>query len=255
MRTTAFAATALASAALLGLTACGTSGSDAGKRQAAAAPAAEAAPYADLTGPQLLEKSLAATRKATSLTLKGKITEGGKPMTLDLSLSTADECRGSMSTAGEGRFELIKSKQNAYVKADEAFYRGAGKGDPKEETDAVVAMLADRWLKTPADSPDAEEFTGACDLAELLKEFEEEPGKAKKGPVTTVDGRKAVTLTVPADDGTATVYVAAEGEPYLLKAFQKGGTDPGEITFSRFNEPVDVTPPAAKDVVDLAKLG
>ncbi|MGW1767963.1 hypothetical protein ACWCQL_28455 [Streptomyces sp. NPDC002073] len=260
MRTTTLAATALASAALLGLTACGTSGSgsDSGSSSAsgsAAKPAAQKAPYADLSGPQLLEKSLAATRKATSMTVKGSVTEDKKPMTMELSLSTGDECRGSMATAGEGRFELIKSKKNAYVKADEAFYRAAGKGEPKEQTDAVVKMLADRWMKSPADSPDAKDFTGICDLDELLKEFEDNSGTAHKGAVTTVDGQQAVALTVPADGGTGTVYVAAKGEPFLLKAVQKDGDDPGEMTFSDFNRPVDTTPPADKDVVDISKLG
>jgi hypothetical protein len=263
MRTTTLTATALVSAALLGLTACGgagsgktsgTPGSGTGSGSKPSA-SAEPAPYADLTGPQLLEKSLAASRKAASLRVKGQVLEEGKAMTMDLALSTKDECRGTMRTADEGGFEVIKSAGTAYIKADEAFYRAAGKGEPKEQTDAVVAMLAGRWMKAPASSPDAKDFAGICDLDELLKAFESDTKGARKGAVATVDGQKAVTLTVPADEGTATVYVAAEGEPYLLKAVQKGGTDPGELAFSDYDEPVDATPPADKDVIDVSKLG
>ncbi len=259
MRSTALAALCIAAA--VGLTACGTDKKDSDSSKVSGSEWQEKKkeqkpePFADLSGPEIVEKAVKATKTATSLRMKGNIEDADGPMTMDMALNTKDECAGKMSVNQEGSLDLIKTGETVYIKFDEKFLRSQSKGEPKAETDAAVAMLANRWMKTKTSEPDAKEFVGVCDLNALLKEFDDVNSVARKGAVTTVDGQEAITLTETDGDATHTLYVATQGEPYLLKIVSTGGDEPGTMSFTDFNKPVPAEAPADKDVVDLAKLG
>ncbi|MEV7524065.1 hypothetical protein [Streptomyces sp. NPDC091371] len=231
-------AAALTCTAVLGLTGCSLLG--------------PSGPFPDLTGSQVADKSVTALRGATSLTISGNVWDEGKQMKLDMAVSKSGDCKGAISSQ-DGSFELIRNAQFVYVKADEPFYRAQLKDMPKEQADEAIKMLAGHWLKSKADDPDSKEMSTLCDLDELLKEFEDSKG-AQKGKVATVDGREALTLTTKTTDGTETLLVATKGEPYLLKATNTG-KEPGEISFSKFNEPVQADAPTGKDVIDADSLG
>ncbi|MFD7262376.1 hypothetical protein [Streptomyces sp. NPDC059874] len=240
MRTTRLpiATAALACAAALGLTGCSAFG--------------PTGPFPDLTGSQVADKSVTALRGTTSLTVSGNVWEEGKQTQLNMQVSKSGDCKGTISTQ-DGSFELIRNGEFVFIKADEPFYRGQMKDLPKEQADAAVKMLAGHWLKSKATDEDSKELATLCDLAELLKEFDDSQG-AQKGKVTTIDGKEALTLTTKTTDGTETLLVATQGEPYLLKA-SNTGKEPGEISFSKFNEPVQAVAPTGKDVIDADKLG
>ncbi|QXE36492.1 hypothetical protein KQY30_21915 [Streptomyces sp. GMY02] len=215
--------------------------------------AKKAEPFADLSGPEIADKSFAAVRAASSLTLKADTKDAGDHVVTDMALSKKGDCAGTMSLNDEGTVTLSKLGATVYMKYDEELLRAQGKGSPKSETDAVVDMLADRWVKTDTKDPDAKDLVGFCDLDELLSGFEEGDTVARKGPLTTVNGRQAITLTET--DGTSdyTVYVATEGEPYLLKVVTTG-EDPGTLIFTDYDKPVPAEVPADKDIVDLDSL-
>ncbi|WP_329384646.1 hypothetical protein OG625_23690 [Streptomyces sp. NBC_01351] len=228
-------AAALACAATLGLTGCSASG-----------------PFPDLSGSQVADKSVAALRGTDSLTVSGNVWDDGKQMQLNMAVSKSGDCKGSISTP-DGAFELIRNAEFVFIKADEPFYRAQMKDLPKEQADAAVKMLAGNWLKSKAADEDSKELSALCDLDELLTEFDDSKG-AQKGKVTTVDGKQALTLTTKTTDGTETLLVATEGEPYLLKATNTG-KEPAEISFTRFNEPVQADAPTGKDVIDADEMG
>jgi hypothetical protein len=265
-RCRALAASALASVALAGLTACGggpdgpgtgRSGTSDGKPAAtpSAPPEAPAEPFAELSGPEIHERAYEATKRAESLRIAGRVRSDGKEMEMDIALNLKGECEGTVVLGGGGRAEIVKSTAYLYYKADEALYRSQSKNMPRRQVDAVVASLADRWLKMRADSPEARQSAGMCDLGKLLGSFGSSSPVARKGRLSQVGGQEAMTVTAPsADGGTETYYVATDGKPYLLRAAKTGGTEPGDVTFSEYDRPVDVSPPADKDVVDADKL-
>ena len=235
---------AATAAATLGLAACGTlAGSDSGSTPP------KKKTIADLTGPQIANKALAATKSATSLTmaLDGKV-DGGD-MTFRMSLDKKGDCTGRFETS-DGDIQLLKVGDTAYLKFDDAYWKSQGK-----DGEAAKSLIAGRWMKTKATGSDAKDLTAACDLSEALSDFEGDDNVAKKGALTTVDGTPAITLTE--SDGTEryTMYVATKGKPYILKLVTKGGKEPGTVTLSGFNKPVGAKAPAAKDAVDLDKLG
>lgn len=235
-RTSVTAAAGLACAAVLALTGCSS----------------PSGPFPDLTGSQVADKSVDALRGASSLTVSGDVWDEGKAMKLNMAVSKSGECKGTISSA-DGSFDLIRNAEFVFIKADEPFYRAQMKDLPKEQADEAVKVLAGHWLKSKATDADSKELSALCDLDELLKEFDDSKG-AQKGKTVTVDGAKALTLTTKTTDGTETLLVATEGEPYLLKA-SNTGKEPAEISFTGINQPVQADAPTGKDVIDADDLG
>jgi hypothetical protein len=244
-------ALSLIAAVSLALTACGS-----GKPETAGGDGkgtAEQAPFADLSGPEIVAKALKATKNASSLTLKGDVPDGKDTVKLNMALDRAGNCAGSIGMSG-GNADIIKTGDTVYSKFDEALLRSESEGEPKSETDAVVDMLAGRWMKTDADSDDAKEMTAFCDLDELLAEFDGTGSAARKGKATTLDGTPAFTLTEADGKDRYTLYVATEGKPYLLRIENTTAKQPDDLSFTDYDKPVPATPPADKDIVDLDKL-
>ena len=74
------------------------------------------------------------------------------------------------------------------------------------------------------------------------------------GDVVEYDGQQALQLVTEQDSGTTTVWVAAEGAHYILRMENVGETEPGTITMTDFNEPLEVEAPAEDDYIDLSSL-
>ncbi|MEU8524654.1 MULTISPECIES: hypothetical protein [Streptomyces] len=208
-------------------------------------------PFKGLTGPQIVNKSIGATKGAKSLTLDVATTSADGPLKAYMSIDRSGQCAGTLSVGVTGTAELIRSGGTAYMRFDEAFLREQGKGEPKEQQEAVLKMLKGKWVETDASDPEAKDSLELCDLNALLSEFEQGVNFADAGEETTVNGKKALRLTEGAGAESTTVYVATEGTPYLLKIVSKGGEEPGTITFSSYDKPVPARKPAAEDVVDL----
>ncbi|MFF4761175.1 hypothetical protein [Streptomyces sp. NPDC001292] len=263
MRHTAAALCLAAVTASLALTACGSEKPDAadggaegtaGSTHKAAGATDGQAPFADLSGQEIVDRALKATRSATSLTLKGSVPDDEGTVELDLALDREGHCAGTLGMSGEGEVGLIRTDDTVYMKFDEAYLRSEGKGQSKSEVDGVVDMLADRWVKTAADSADAKDITGFCDLDGLLADFEDTRSAARKGRATTLDGTPAFTLTEAEGKDRHTLYVATEGKPYLLRIENTTAKQPEDISFTDYDKPVPAVPPADKDVLDLDKL-
>ncbi|WP_328399752.1 hypothetical protein OHS70_22335 [Streptomyces sp. NBC_00390] len=246
LRSTAPRSTALCSVAALALTACGpVIGEDRAERTA------PAGPFAGLSGPEIAERSVQATKEASSLTLDVDFTTEDGPLKAYMATGKDGKCAGTLSVGSTGTAELIKIGGAAYLRFDEAFLREELKGEPAAEAQATLKLLKGRWVRTDASDEEAAEELELCDLDRLLGDIETNDTEARRGRQTTVDGRKALMLTETDGDATYTMYVATEGKPYLLRIDQKGGDDPGTITFSDFDKPVVAKKPADKDIFEL----
>ncbi|MBD0709966.1 MULTISPECIES: hypothetical protein [unclassified Streptomyces] len=242
VRRTAVAAL-LCGALALGAGACGTSEDDDAKAKG---------PFGELTGSQILDKAIGTTKTAKSLSIAVDTTSEGERLKAFFSLDTAKKCTGTLSIGATGTAEVLKADdKDVYLRLDETMLREQLKDEDQETRDAVLEQLKGRWTKSPMSDPETKDMTEFCDLKGLLAEFEKGATGIEKGEETTVDGKMAIKLTEKSDDETNTVYVAAEGTPYLLKVVTTGGDEPGTIAFSRYGEPVTAKAPAAKDIADL----
>ncbi|MFC8505832.1 hypothetical protein ACFU3J_10870 [Streptomyces sp. NPDC057411] len=241
---------ALCAAVALGATACGPFSGD---KADAAKPAG---PFGDLTGPQIANKAIGATKSADSLTLDVALKTTDGPIKAYLKTDVRGRCAGTMTVGATGTAELVKpDDKSVYLRFDEAFLKEQAKGESAEVQAAVLKELKGRWMKTDAKDPDAKDSLELCDLKSLLGQFQQGANLAVKGKETTVGGKKALMLTQAFDDEKTTLYVATEGKPYLLKIVTAGGKEPGTISFSDYDKPVEAKAPPAKDVVDEKQLG
>jgi hypothetical protein len=248
MRRTVLAALCLAAAATAGLTGCLPGETDADSKPKG--------PFAGLSGGEIADRAVKATTGATSLRMKGDVPdeEDGGSVRIDMALDKKGECAGTMNMKGQGKADLIKTGDTVYMKYDEAFLRAQSDGDSKDETDAVVDMLAGKWTKMAATGSDAKDIAGFCDLDSVLADAEDMNSDATRGKTTTVDGTPAIILHEKDGKDRYTLYVATEGKPYLLRVDSTSAKDPGTITFSEYDKPVSATKPSGQ-ILDLDKLG
>ncbi|TDU77813.1 hypothetical protein [Streptomyces sp. KS 21] len=211
---------------------------------------------ADLSGAEILNQSYEAMRKVESAHVVAKMREEGKQVEFDLSLDKKGGCNGAIRYEAMGKVDLVKSSDLMHFKGDADYWRAvaAKKHTPKKQTDAMVTMLADRWLKMPLSDPEAASFAHVCDLGKLTGGTSKPSPLARKGETVAIDGKQALAITSAAKEGTEVDYIATQGTPYLLKS-TISGDESGEILFSAFGTPVDTALPEGADVLDLSKLG
>ncbi|WP_217242397.1 hypothetical protein [Streptomyces sp. AC555_RSS877] len=259
MRRTTLAALCLAAAATTGLTGClpdqnkADSKPDTPARSSASATPKD--PFAGLSGGEIAERAMEATTGASSLRMKGDIPdeESGGTLQIDMALDKKGECAGTMSVGGQGEAELIKTGDTVYMKYDEAFLRAQSEGESQADTEAAVELLAGKWTRMSAKGQDAQDIASFCDLATVLGDAEDGRSDATRGKTTTVDGAPAIVLREKDGKDRYTLYVATEGEPYLLRVDNTSGKDAGTLTFTDFDEPVPAQRPSG-DIVDLDAL-
>ncbi|MGW3290703.1 hypothetical protein ACWDR3_39330 [Streptomyces sp. NPDC001002] len=269
----ALTALVLATAATAALTACQSdqSGKDTVDGKSSSAPKAgkttkPADPFAGLSALEIADRSMKATTGASSVHLKGDVEDedAGGRIHVDMALNTKNECTGTFGMGGSGGMELIKTGDTVYMKYDEEFLREQSKGESKETVDEMVSMLGGKWAKTSATGADSEDIAGFCDLDSVLEGAEDAGSGGSASPDATaassatragtaeVGGAKAVVLKLKDGKDRYTLYVAAEGKPYLLRMVSTG-TDTGALTFSDYDKPVSVTKPTGK-ILDLDAL-
>ncbi|MFD7319864.1 hypothetical protein ACFV9D_02055 [Streptomyces sp. NPDC059875] len=230
------------------------------KKPAASATTTQAPvdPFKGLDADAIADRAVQATKGATSLRIVGDVEADGQKMTIDLALDSKGACIGKIGVDG-ATADLLQAEKVMYMKGDEKFWKATAKeeGSPAEEGNAMAEMLKGRWVKMSGGN--AGELAELCDLSALMKDMDKDRADRKgmtKGADADVDGKPAVTLTKKRTTGeTLTMYVAKEGEPYILKTVEAGGDEPGTTVYSDYNKPVTATTPPADQVMDLAKLG
>ncbi|MFD6529039.1 hypothetical protein [Streptomyces sp. NPDC060184] len=240
------AAAAVCTLSVLTLAACGA---DEG---GAASSTTKAEPFADKSGPEVVNAALKNIRKATSLHLSVDMTSVDTPIKADFSTSVdGGQCTGTMAMGDQGSMAVIKIDQTVYMKLDEAMLRTQSEGEPEADVQATVDAVADHWMTEKASDPDTKNMIEFCDLESLLKDFEDGDTEAKKVGPTTHAGAPAFRLTEKDGEETYTILVSTGSTPQLLQVSSTGGDEPMTMTFSDFDKPVVAEKPAAKDMVDL----
>lgn len=185
---------------------------------------------------EVLRTAQEAAAAASAVRVAGDVDD----VRLDMSLVRGEGAKGSMAQ-GDNEFEIVAVDGDVYLKGSDAFYEQiAGR--------AGVQLLGGKWLQVPADDDDFGGISQLADMDQLLRAaLKPDSSDISKGEVETVDGVRAVPLT----SGKGTLYVAAEGDPLPLQ-IAGGRSRPGKVTFSGWNEPVELTAP--EDAVDVGEL-
>jgi hypothetical protein len=206
--------------------------------------------FTDQSGEEIADASKSAMKKLDAVKVAGTVKTDGNEVSIDIQTNNKGDCTGSVGVAG-GKAELLGVGGDVWFRPDEAFWRASA----GTNADQIISVVGDKWVVVPGDSDSFDEF---CDIDDLLDELVEsdDDDKAtysKKG-TEKVDGTDTVPVTHKDDDGSSVGYVRVDDPHYLVKVEKTDGDDTGSVTFSEFDEKVDVEKPATDDVVDLDKL-
>ncbi|MGC9541926.1 hypothetical protein [Streptomyces sp. UG1] len=214
---------------LMGVALTGCAGGDGGAEKSAA---------------DLLDEANDTMRALRSVTVDMSNTADSGTVTMRLRTDLKDRCTARTTWGEKGSLEQIRIGETDYVRPDETYLENWS-GRP------VADVRPKQWAKVPADEAQPGDGLAACTWT--FESF----GTARKGEATRVGDRDAITLHVTdkADKaGTYTFYVATEGTPYLLRVVHKGGGNVTTTSFGAFDEPLDIRPPAAAQVLDKADI-
>ncbi|WP_406342193.1 hypothetical protein [Streptomyces sp. NBC_01578] len=200
----------------------------------------DTAPFARLTGPEVVNKALAATRAAKSvrITVETKSSDG-TPVEAYVATDIRGECTVTLSMGAAGTMDLVRTGGTVYTQSDEAMLRAASAGRPHAE----VKKLTGRWVKADHADRFTAQTLGYCDRKGFLDRLAENSGTAHKGRATAAGSTPALSLTGRAGRGTWQAAVATEGRPHLLKLRFSTGT-PLAVEFTEFDKPFTVERPA-----------
>ncbi|MFE0674208.1 hypothetical protein [Streptomyces sp. NPDC058867] len=196
-------------------------------------------------------KAIEATRDADSMRMLGQVEESGQSLTIDMAMDDRSNCQGTITQEG-AKAEVRRTGETLYLRGDEKYWQASLKGGPG--SDEAVDKAAGKWVKVPGQG---DEMAGMCDKQKLVAALDEDKSERqglKKDGTAEVDGTQAVKLTKESGDETHTLFVAAEGEPYVLKAVVEGGTAPQTTTFSDYGDEVRPEQPADGDTVDIEEI-
>lgn len=234
----------------LGLVACGeddTKGSD--STDDTSSESSQSTDYEDTPIDQIGEDVEKAMNDLDTVHLAGNIVDDeGQRILMDVTVSKAGDCEGSMQIENVGSMEIIAVDGVSYFKADEAFWKSQG----GEQATVILGLIGDKWT---TDSSDPEGFAELCDLDELLSDLNSDDVSGDDSKVTgtrEVSGMETVTIDFTSDDGNPGVAYVASEDPHYFVRFEV--EQEGAMGFSRFNEPLEVEKPADSEIFDLAQL-
>ncbi len=199
---------------------------------------------------EIFPKTSAAIKKATSATVVVDMTKGSKKGQVELS-GTVDGTNSRMKmNQDDASIELLTVDNVSYMKPNKAFLTQTAGAEAAKKLNSVAA---DKWISTK----NASQF-GNVKIDSLLASMDtdelgtKEAAKITKKALGDLNGTKAFKYT----GGDVTFWIAAEGEPHLLKLEGTGsGSDVvGSMTFSEWNAVKPHETPAKSDVVSVPGL-
>lgn len=237
MRTGAPGVIAAAAVVLAG---CG--GSAGGTAGAAAAGSAAGRPPDTRSAAVIVTQLKAAMSHASSVHLAGQLRSHGTAVDLNVSLIRSGAFSGLIKS-GATKLDMVAAGQDVYIKVTSAFLKLA------HAPAAACAQACGKYVAEPAS--EAEAITGDLEMSSLLANVTSALPSYQKAGTTTIGGRPALALH--GSDGS-TLYVAAAGTLFPLRAIAPKSSDAGELDFSEWNAVPPIAAPPAADVISLGQL-
>ena len=233
---------------LLALTGCSAaSDKPADTTTAQAEKSPEAAPITVPEATEVFPKMVATLDKAASVTLEGDISSGSDSAKVMISGNKDGSNSKAKVTTKDGTIEVLSVDGTSYLKADEEFFtKTAG----KEAAGMLTALAGDKWISVK----DASQF-GDFNLGSMIDSIGKDKLVNTEAPKVTaksledLNGVKAFKYVGDETD----LWIAAEGEPYLLKIESTGAAanGSGTMTFKDWNAVAPHTAPAQAEIVSI----
>jgi hypothetical protein len=240
--------TRLTAAAMLTAATCAAAGG-------CASSSSSSAPLAGQSPDQIVQKSVANLKAASSVRLTGKVVSSGQTITLDLTDVAAHGCQGtiglaSAATSGTkavaGTATIVEVGGTVYMKLDKAFFTSAGL--PGSDFSAVDG----KYIKLTSTS-DLASFAQLCDPSTIAGAFAKQDTGFVAAGTATINGQPALGFKQPKNASNGTVYVSDTATPEIVRIAGPAGA--GSVDFSDYNAPVTISAPPANAIVDGSQFG
>jgi hypothetical protein len=205
--------------------------------------------FAEQSADEISEAAKEAMGDLEAVTIDGTLTSGDQEIDITMSIGEGGNCTGSFGTDG-ATAEILGVDGTMWFRPDAAFWElSAG----PEVAPQVIAAAGDRWVTLPDDDTSFKPF---CDLEQFIGELvDNKDATYTKGDTKEIDGEQTIeVISDRPDEGTSSGFVRTEGEHYLVSIVKEEGEDPGEVTFSGFDEQPDVEAPAEDEQIALEDL-
>jgi hypothetical protein len=172
-----------------------------------------------------LRQATRMTLDAPSKRITGSAAAGSHNVTFDVTF-IGEDAKGTKISSAPGistTVEFVRVGEYLFINADEHYWQSYYNLE-------VLQYLIDKWVRIDADDPKHTDL-----LVLQVNEQVEPAGTVAQTGAGTIDGRPVVVLK---DTDGHTFYVAAEGEPYLLRFEGTQASPVGVatvvVTFSEF---------------------
>nr|WTB12134.1 hypothetical protein OG546_50150 [Streptomyces antimycoticus] len=200
-----------------------------------------------LSAKQMLDNANKAMKALKSVTIDtDTIVTDGDDSSAHLTTNLKDRCASKTTWTTGARLEQIRIGGTDYIHPNRAYLERWSSRDTPAPKDR------DRWVKAP--SSEAKEGSGLAKCTWPFASF----GVATKGTPAKINGIAAIALVVTDEadkGGSYTFHIATEGKPYILKVVYRGAEYHNTTSFSAFDKPMDVRPPAKTDILDARSTG
>jgi hypothetical protein len=187
---------------------------------------------ASKTPAEILAASRAAAAGATSVHVVSKAAEGPLAITVNVQLA-GDGGRGQVSLLGLA-FEVIRIGKTVYLKGSPSVYKRLG---------IAAKVPTGSWLQAPAGGR-LDQLAAFTDLSgELNRILPAHNDVLAKGASITLAGQPVLELNATAKLFKGILYIATTGKPYPVELV-KHGRETGQSTFTGWNKPITLNPPA-----------
>ena len=192
---------------------------------------------------QVVKDAVDAAEAASSVHVAGQIVDSGEKIGLDLTLVRDRGATGTATLRG-AKVDVVLVGGSGYLRAGSDFWKQV------PHARFVAPLLADKWLKIPADNA---QFGAFVDLGNDKKLFDKLKvhGKLKNQGATTYKGQSVVAIYDPKEH--TTLYVAAAGTPYPVAIVKTQQPKAGALNFDGWNKSVTLSAP--KGALDLSQFG
>lgn len=149
-------------------------------------------------------------------------------------------------TVGGAASQLLRIDDQVWAAEPDSFWAAVGASDSGDRFGGL-------YVQIPEDDPRFNGFADDTRIGYLLDALLQTSATWTKGPVQTVDGVSAVELEGSGAGGhSASVWVATDGQPYLIQIAPTGGSYQGRIDFTGYGERLAVQAPLPGQILDNA---
>jgi hypothetical protein len=219
---------------------CGASSATSGAPASTAPPGN---PLAALSARQILAKTVADFKAASSVHIAGSERAAGQSFAMDLTVGTSG-CTGTVGLGGQGSVVLLRIGGTVWMKPDDQFWKSFLAAAP-----ADLPAVEGRYVRLSPKGPATSSFGAFCSLSQLVGQVSGAENQLVKGQTTTIGGQPALQLEDPRQAGSAYVTISASPE------FLQTGDTGGHVDFTDYNAPLALTAPPASQTVAGSKYG